>query len=57
MYLVIIEIIAFLAFMILPFIGPRKKKKKLVVKRNMLNRTASYAVNKNGYLERAAINR
>jgi len=57
MYLVIIEIIAFLAFMILPFIGPRKKKKKLIVKRNRLNRTASYAVNKNGYLERAAISR
>jgi hypothetical protein len=57
MYLVIIEIICFLAFMILPFIGPRKKKKKLIVKRNRPNSTASYAVNKNGYLERAAINR
>ncbi|MGF7042476.1 hypothetical protein M2273_005751 [Mucilaginibacter lappiensis] len=57
MYLVIIEIICFLAFMILPFIGPRKKKKKLIVKRNRPNTTASYAVNKNGYLERAFISR
>lgn len=57
MYLVIIEIVCFLAFMILPFVGPKKGKKKVVVKRKRFNDMASYAVNKNGYLERAAINR
>jgi hypothetical protein len=57
MYLAIIEIVCFLAFMILPFIGPKKKKKKTVVKRRRLDNMASYAVNKNGYLERAAMNR
>jgi hypothetical protein len=57
MYLVIIEVVAFLAFMILPFIGPGKKKKKQIVKRSRINRSANYTVNRNGYLERAAINR
>jgi len=56
MYLAIIEIVCFLAFMILPFIGPKKKKKKMMVKRRRPDNMASYAVNKNGYLERATIN-
>ncbi|MDN5284921.1 MAG: hypothetical protein JWR38_1195 [Mucilaginibacter sp.] len=57
MYLVIIEIVCFLAFMILPFIGPRKKKKKMMIKRSRFNNNASYAVNKKGYLERATMSR
>ncbi|MEN0052152.1 MAG: hypothetical protein AAGC65_00715 [Mucilaginibacter sp.] len=56
-YLAIIEIVCFLAFMILPFVGPKKKKKRTLVKKGRADSMASYAVNKKGYLERAIINR
>lgn len=56
MYLVIIEIVCFLAFMILPFVGPRKKKKKAMIRKSRPGETSAYTVNRNGYLERAAVN-
>jgi lipopolysaccharide export LptBFGC system permease protein LptF len=56
MYLVIIEIVCFLAFMILPFVGPRGKKKKTTVRKSKLSGNSSYTVNRKGYLERAAVN-